>query len=394
MDTHLNMKLLSANIKNFKSLGDVDLKFEDLTIVVGSNASGKSNLLEALRYLHLLLEKGIPPSEIMQRILRVGGNDTIDFTLCVKDQKKQAEYNVSLLNKLEDPYFSQESLNVGKTSVIDVINSEGKVRDENGRNTQLYKSKAGGLALRSAGDFGNKPFTSKLADFIRKWEFYDLDPELMRREVSIIFDSPIINLSRKISPSLGNRGTEIQEILKYWAETDEAKFQILNQELYECMGMNIKLINEEEETIIKVIEQGGLEVPLSGMSDGTLRMIAYCTLLHQSEIPPLIGIEEPERNLHPRILKDVASILKKLSQKTQVIITTHSSQLLDCFSLDDVSSTVSVLLLSKKVGSGTRAFTLNELKENSEGLSDWMSDFGVGSAIYHSNLLQEILENE
>ncbi len=385
------MKLLSANIKNFKSLGNVDCKFEDLTIVVGSNASGKSNLLEALQYLHLFLEKGVPPSEIMQRILRVGDNDTIDFTLSVKDEKKQAKYNVSLLNNLEEPYFSRESLNVGKISVIDVVDSEGKVRDENGKNIQDYKSKAGGLALRSAGDFGNKPFTSKLADFIRKWEFYDLDPELMRREVSIIFDSKVL---RKISPSLGNRGTEIQELLKYWAETDEAKFQILNQELHDCMDMNIKLINEEEETIVKVIEQGGLEVPLSGMSDGTLRMIAYCTLLHQSEVPPLIGIEEPERNLHPRILKDVASILKKLSQKTQVIITTHSSQLLDCFSVDDVSSTVSVLLLSKKVGSGTRAFTLNELKENSEGLSEWMSDFGVGSAIYHSNLLQEILENE
>jgi predicted ATPase len=115
-------------------------------------------------------------------------------------------------------------------------------------------------------------------------------------------------------------------------------------------------------------------------------------LLHQDDLPPLIGIEEPERNLHPAILSSVASILQKLSQRTQIIITTHSSQLLDCFSSDEINSDISVLLLSKKDASGTQVFRLDELSKKREDLAEWMRDFGVGSAVYHSNLLQELLE--
>jgi predicted ATPase len=131
---------------------------------------------------------------------------------------------------------------------------------------------------------------------------------------------------------------------------------------------------------------------LSNMSDGTLRIMAYYVLLHQDQLPTLIGIEEPERNLHPGLLREVASVVKRLSQKTQVIITTHSSQLLDCFNLDEINSDVSVLLLSKTDDVGTQAFPVDELGKSRDDLSEWMRDFGVGSAIYHSHLLQGILE--
>jgi hypothetical protein len=73
------------------------------------------------------------------------------------------------------------------------------------------------------------------------------------------------------------------------------------------------------------------------------------------------------------------------------VITTHSSQLLDCFEAKDIYSDISLILL-KKTQSGTKAYNADEL--DSESLSDWMSDFGIGSAIFHSNLLDEILEKE
>lgn len=92
------------------------------------------------------------------------------------------------------------------------------------------------------------------------------------------------------------------------------------------------------------------------------------------------------------MLKIIASILKRLSQRTQVIITTHSSQLLDCFDLDDINEDISVLLLSKPDEHGTKIFQLDQLGTEREDLTDWMRDFGVGSAVYNSNLLQELLE--
>ena len=51
----MSIELITAKIVNFKSLGDIELNFRDLTIIVGANSSGKSNCLEALRFLGLIL---------------------------------------------------------------------------------------------------------------------------------------------------------------------------------------------------------------------------------------------------------------------------------------------------------------------------------------------------
>jgi predicted ATPase len=184
-------------------------------------------------------------------------------------------------------------------------------------------------------------------------------------------------------------GEYLEQVLLYWKLKHSDKFQEINQELYRCLGISLEVSGNEE---LRVKEVDGQKIKLSGLSDGTLRIIGYYVLLHQDDLPPLIGIEEPERNLHPAILSSVASILQKLSQRTQIIITTHSSQLLDCFSSDEINSDISVLLLSKKDASGTQVFRLDELSKKREDLAEWMRDFGVGSAVYHSNLLQELLE--
>lgn len=388
----MSIELVSANIKNFRSLGDLTLNFKDLTILVGCNSSGKSNSLQALSILSSMLKIGSPPPvEFMQRFLRFGGNQDITFSITVKEAKKIAEYTVSVSIEEGKLSYSREELVIGKHKVIEVKNGTGKVRDEKGRNAQIYQSKAGNLALKSAGDFGDRPFTAKLAEFIINWDFYDLDPELMRDSpMFVIGDNIVIN--RENIPSLSSTGREIQEVLQYWAENKREKFDLISQELNSCMGISLKSVTEEGETIVKVLEKDSLEVPLFNMSDGTLRIMAYYVLLHQDNLPTLIGIEEPERNLHPGLLKEVAFVVKRLSQKTQVIITTHSSQLLDCFNLDEINSDVSVLLLSKIDEIGTQAFPVDELGKSRDDLSEWMRDFGVGSAIYHSHLLQGILE--
>ena len=388
----MSIELVSANIKNFRSLGDLTLNFKDLTILVGCNSSGKSNSLQALSILSLMLKIGSPlPVDFMQRFLRFGRNEDITFSITVKEGKKTAEYTVSVSLEEGKLSYSREQIVIGKHKVIEAKNGEGIVRDEKGRKPQRYQSKAGNLALKSAGDFGDRPFTGRLAEFIINWDFYDLDPELMRGSNMFVISGKILIEKEKI-PSLGSTGREIQDVLQYWAENKPEKFQLISQELDTCMGISLKSVTEEGETIVKVLEKDSLEVPLSNMSDGTLRIMAYYVLLHQDQLPTLIGIEEPERNLHPGLLREVASVVKRLSQKTQVIITTHSSQLLDCFNLDEINSDVSVLLLSKIDDVGTQAFPVDELGRSRDDLSEWMRDFGVGSAIYHSHLLQGILE--
>ena len=127
-------------------------------------------------------------------------------------------------------------------------------------------------------------------------------------------------------------------------------------------------------------------------SNGTIRFIAYYTLLDQPELPPLIAIEEPERNLHPGALKDIAYILERLAERTQVIITTHSSQLLDAFSCDNLSDSLGVLLLRNRPRIGTEVLSIEDIRDKREALAGWIADFGIGSAVFDSGLLQDLME--
>ena len=131
---------------------------------------------------------------------------------------------------------------------------------------------------------------------------------------------------------------------------------------------------------------------MAGTSDGTLRLVSYYTLLNQSELPPLIAIEEPERNLHPGALMDVANVLEQLAKRTQVIITTHSSQLLDSFSSKSLSDSLGVLLLRNRPGLGTEVLNIEDIRDKREALAGWMTDFGIGSAVFDSGLLQDLME--
>lgn len=384
----MSIKLITAKIKNFKSLGDIELNFRDLTIIVGANSSGKSNCLEALYFLAFILVKGrLPSTEAMPRFVR-DNQEKISFSIVVEDDNNHAEYQVFLGLNDENIAIASEHLLVNGQKVIDIINGKGEVCDEDGKNPQKYESDteiSEELALKSAGKFGNKPFTKKLANYIREWEFYNIDPEEMKKYSLFLEAMKLKQEGTDDIPSLDTKARKSEEVLNYWATNDVEKFKQVSQELKECL--KIELIHSKN---VKVLEEDGSKMPLSSMSDGTLRIIAYSILLYQSEIPPLISIEEPERNLHPGVLKDVASIIKRLSQRTQVICTTHSSQLLDCFETEEISSEISVILLSKKPEFGTKSFLLDKLAESREDLLDWMTDFGVGSAIYHSQLLQEI----
>ena len=385
------MKLISARIRNFKSLEDVTLNFRDLTIIVGANATGKSSCLEALRLFGRIVKvSSPPPPQWLQDFLRNRTDQALTLEIITKEEDQDINYQVSISINDEKVIFSRELLQIGEITVINVHENQGKVYDEDdedGKNPQDYKSKQGNLALKTAGDYGSKPLTSQLSEFMRTWQFYDFEPRVMRGKRRSF--PLILKETQEEIPSLDIDGEYLEQVLLYWKLKHSDKFQEINQELYRCLGISLEVSGNEE---LRVKEVDGQKIKLSGLSDGTLRIIGYYVLLHQDDLPPLIGIEEPERNLHPAILSSVASILQKLSQRTQIIITTHSSQLLDCFSSDEINSDISVLLLSKKDASGTQVFRLDELSKKREDLAEWMRDFGVGSAVYHSNLLQELLE--
>lgn len=94
----------------------------------------------------------------------------------------------------------------------------------------------------------------------------------------------------------------------------------------------------EPRVLVRVRESGlhrGTE--LWELSDGMLRFLLLCTALLNPVAPPFIALDEPEAGLHPRLLPIVASMIRAAAEKTQVLVTTHSPQLLNSLKLSEIA---------------------------------------------------------
>lgn len=380
--------LKKVHIKNYRSLRNVTLPFKRLTVLVGPNASGKSNTLTALRLFNGMLKIETPPTtfDFFQDRLWAGGADHITCELNAKVKEKPAEYKLKFKANGENLSVDEELL-VDTIKVISIQNGKGHVWNEDGKKETKYTSNK--LALRSAGDYGHKPVTSVLTEFIQGWEFYNFEPNYMRtnsdRSSSGTKD---IQESLKLNPY----GVNVPDILWDWYENSPEDFRYVSEALAAATNINIDYRKIDGGSQLCLLEGYKNPLPLTGASDGTLRLLAYNTLLNQSELPPLITIEEPERSLHPGALKEIAYILEQLAERTQVIITTHSSQLLDTFSSKSLSDSLGVLLLRNRPGLGTEVLNIEDIRDKREALAGWIADFGIGSAVFDSGLLQDLME--
>ena len=143
-------------------------------------------------------------------------------------KKKPVRYKLEFKSK-DEKLTIDEALLVHKVEVISVQSGEGKVKDEDDKNTTTYKSNK--LALRSAGDYGYKPTTSALAKFIQGWEFYDFQPDHIRTNPNRF--SPItqdIQESLKLNPY----GVNVPDILWGWHENTSEDFRYVSEALVLC----------------------------------------------------------------------------------------------------------------------------------------------------------------
>ena len=376
--------LEQVHIENHLSLRDVTLPLKPLTVLVGPNASGKSNILSALRLLNtMMIREKLPPAELIQESLWAGADEesNITFELQAEVGEIRVVYKLGLKAKTDNPSVGEE-LSVNDVQVIAIQNGEGVVRDEDGKNETKYRSNK--LALKSAGDYGNKPVTSDLTEFIKAWEFYNFRPESIR---NYLIDFSPVTKELSESPQLDRYGYRLPEVLSDWHRNTPERFRNVSESLAASTNLRIGQRSIDGDDQLCLLEGYKKPIPLERASDGTLRLAAYYALLNQPELPPLIAIEEPERNLHPGALTEIPKILRQIAERSQVIITTHSSQLLDAFSSESLPGSLGILLLDKPSVRGTKITNLEDIRKDRTALDGWIRDFGIGSAIFDSALI-------
>ena len=155
--------------------------------------------------------------------------------------------------------------------------------------------------------------------------------------------------------------------------------RLQHQGVMETISEKLRAVYEDVERISVNLDGGTVQtyiyergmsspIPAARLSDGTLRYLCLLAILYHPTPPPLICLEEPEIGLHPDLISGLAKMLKEASQRTQLIVTTHSDLLVSKF-----SDTPEAVVVCERTPDGTSLERLDAKK-----LGFWLEEYSLG----------------
>lgn len=359
-------KLSQLTIKGYKSIRSLEnFYLTHLNILIGANGSGKSNFISVFKLLENTYQQ-----RLQSYVLDHGGPDTLMYY----GRKITSEINIkfnfdtrgyefcfqpTLSNNLkitnETLYFSAHI----DSAIASEIKTLRFLLQETGLESKLKQS--------------TEIYAEQIKPAIESWRiyhFHDTSDTATVKQIHSVSD----NL--RFKPDAANLAAFLNRLKQKFPQN------------YALIVKTIRLVapffddfvfREGEESIqLEWTEVGNPDTPFKAfvLSDGTLRFICLTTLLLQPKelMADTIIIDEPELGLHPYALTILADLIKIASEKTQVIISTQSVELINHFSANDI------IVVDRK----NNASTFTRLDENQ--LQDWLEDYSLGD-LWKQNII-------
>lgn len=372
------MKIRRLRVRNYRGIREMSLDFDDLGVFIGGNASGKSTILDALRFLQVGVERGFA-SAVGTRggmtRLAWGGDrfGRIELFVSLIEETGGYEWTVGLEPRGRG--FTVEErvrLDGGASPVLESGGGRGRWWSLDGRSVEIEQS-ATACSLAAASVDASFPGRG-IADFVRHWRFFDLDPRLMRRDSSLSDPG-----------GLDRRGGNLAKALHELRHSEPRAFERVVSATRSVLGTPHTIEPREEGgRFYFVQDEPGIRFPVhhSESSSGTLRLLALMAALHASPKTSLVAIEEPENSLHPSALESLTEQVLEKAGRIQFLLTTHSPLVLDY--LDRPEAVVVV----RRDGAGgvtaeretTPDGVERALRESGFGLGEYYETNGFGAA--------------
>ncbi|MEW6668360.1 MAG: AAA family ATPase [Thermodesulfobacteriota bacterium] len=345
------MLIKHLNVSGLLSFGPggIDLPLNKLNVLIGPNGSGKSNLLEVLALLRAAptnlpepvkemggvrewMWKGASaPGEALIEVIveNPRGKQPLRHGLRIADHGGRFEVvdewveNEKAYPNEPGPFFFYR-FQRGHPVLKDLSDAERSLRRENVKPEESILSQ-----LRDPERYPALRWLREQYEQIRLFRNWLFGPgALLRREQS----------AHGRSDFLSDGGENLTLVLsKIRPRVKSDLLDSLNK-LYEGI-QDIHLTVDGGNVLLFLEETGGREIPATRLSDGTLRYLCLLSILLHPSPPPLIAIEEPELGLHPDVISHVAKLLIQASDRSQLVVTTHSRMLVDAMT-DDPSRVV------------------------------------------------------
>lgn len=309
--------LESVEFRNFKALRNATLQLSRFTLIVGPNGSGKSTAIQAL-------QATVGTEELVFRKIATAG------------------------------------LNLDNSTTVEVVLRWGEPNE--------------GLTAKAIWD-----------RYRRKMVYSEDDSSFVAlaklRAIRVYsFDARAISVGALLEPrmTLDSNGGNLAVILDQLHNRESERFERLNDEMARWLPEFDRILfdttGEGRRALLLRTREGQYKIPASELSQGTLIALAILTLSYIPDPPPIVCLEEPDRGMHPRLLRDVRDAMYRLSypenygekrDPVQVIATTHSPYLLDLY-----KDHPEEIVIAQKVGHEVKFERLSDRDDLDEILRD------------------------
>jgi predicted ATPase len=394
------MLLKSLQVRHYRSLADVALgDLGPLTILVGPNAVGKSNVVDALRFLRDLVTEGLDHA-----VSKRGGIGVIrqyaprrpyQISIGIRyedqaedDRRLDGEYEIAIASLTAGNFRIEHE--TARWVEIDSYYDEGMDRfvEQECEEHTFFRSAQGELAVDGAID-KKRRIAPDQAVLGFGFHFESIGWPISHLLSSFRFSALYPNTLREPSRPdtdriLKESGENWASVLKALKKTTKGKAAV--ERVLEMMRLVMPGL---EDVTVKTV--GGYLVPQFRvrdsknaaahdfdpvqLSDGTLRIFGLLLALYQQPAPRLMALEEPEQTIHPAILPTLAEAFREVSEKTQLLITTHSPHLVDLFDPGEIR--VVTMKSGRTLVSPIKASQVESVKENLISLHELMAAEGL-----------------
>lgn len=328
-------RIESLRVRNYRALQNVTLeRITPLTVLLGPNGSGKSTVFDVFAFLAECFSNGLRKAWDKRGRFRELRSRDQDGPIVIELQYRERPgtplitYHLEIEEQARGPVVAREFLRwkrghpAAPFHFLDYQYGKGKVitgeaPEASDKRVETPLSGPDVLAVSTLGTLAENPRVIALRNFITSWHLSYLSADAAR-------GNPEAGAEERLSPTGDNLPNVIQYLREQHPERLEQIFETLRRRIPRVEKVEAQVMDDSR--LLLLIKDAPFSKPVLSRfaSDGTLKLLAYLTVLYDPDPPQLVGIEEPENYLHPRLLPELAEECQRAAERTQLIVTTHS----------------------------------------------------------------------
>lgn len=327
-ETPASLRLEGLHVTNYRVLQNIKIdRVTPLAAFVGANGSGKSTIFDVISFLSdcftFGVERALQARGGFRELRSKGSTDgAITFKVMYREASgTRLKYELAIYEDSNyDPHVEEELLTeVGETNppLLSFHEGAGGYVDEQNpkkRYTEAFQEPYV-LAVSALGQ--RFPRIAALHSFITDWYLS-----------SVRIDRIRIGSEFGRTDQLSITGDNLAQVIRQMEEQEPNQLKQLMDKLAQWIPMLDKIETEtgtEGRLLLQLRDHPFKKpIPAQFVSEGTLKMLAYLTVLYSTHTPQLIGLEEPENFLNPRLLRELAETCRAVAEQPQLLVTTHS----------------------------------------------------------------------